>query len=136
MKAELKSLRFKVDLLEARNIENVDILTAKITQQEEELGKLRVKIDSNLDTCCHAPFNDREIHRNNKDNKMSSAINKGESLSGYSSTRASPSSCRELSLAGHYLNGLYLVKNQDAKKIETVLCTFGTVGKLKSYYLP
>jgi len=127
----------KVDLLEARNIENVDILAAKITQQEEEIGKLRVKIDSKQDTCCHAPFiNDREIHRNNKDNKMSSAINKRESLSGYSSTRASPSSCRELSFAGHSLDGLYLVKNQETKKIETVLCTFGTVGKLKNYYLP
>ena len=69
----------------------------------------------------------------NYDNKISSEMNKKENLSGHSSTRAvAPSSCRELSANGHSSDGLYLVKNQNTKKIETVLCTFGTEGKLET----
>jgi len=49
---------------------------------------------------------------------------------GDSSTRAiAPSSCRELSLIGHSLDGLYLVQNVDTRKIETVLCNFGPSRK-------
>ncbi|MFO0089475.1 MAG: hypothetical protein ACK518_01450 [bacterium] len=137
----MKGLRVKVDLLEARNIENVELLTAKISNhetkisnQEEEIIQLKAKIDANLGAGQHpsGSFDDeRDLHPNN-DNKMSSIINKKENLSGDSSTRAlAPSSCRELSIAGHILDGLYLIQNQDTKKIETVLCNFGTSSKME-----
>ena len=139
---ELKSLRIKVDLLEARNIENVDLLTTKIlkhetkiSKQEEEIAYLKAKIDANPRAGHpYGHFDDEgDLHSNDDDN-MSSIIKKKETLSGYFSTRAlALSSCRELSFAGHSLNGLYLVQNQDTRKIETVLCTFGTSGKLKNY---
>jgi len=35
-----------------------------------------------------------------------------------------PSSCRQLSTIGHYLDGIYLVANPDTNKIETVYCVF------------
>ena len=42
------------------------------------------------------------------------------------SPRAPPSSCRQLSTIGHYLDGIYLVANPDSNKIETVYCEFGS----------
>ena len=41
-----------------------------------------------------------------------------------SSPRLPPSSCRQLSTIGHYLDGIYLVANPDTNKIETVYCDF------------
>jgi len=35
-----------------------------------------------------------------------------------------PSSCEELAMLDHHLNGLYLVKNKQTKKIQTVFCKF------------
>lgn len=35
-----------------------------------------------------------------------------------------PSSCQELSMLDYYLDGLYLVKNKQTKKIESVFCQF------------
>ena len=43
-----------------------------------------------------------------------------------SSPRLPPSSCRQLSTIGHYLDGIYLVANADSNKIETVYCDFGS----------
>jgi len=43
-----------------------------------------------------------------------------------SSTRQPPSSCRQLSTIGHYLDGIYLVANPDTNKIETVYCDFAS----------
>lgn len=63
-------------------------------------------------------------------NKISSNYRKDSSIADGLLNRASagPSSCRELSLIGHYLDGLYLVWNQATRKIETVYCGFGTSG--------
>jgi len=35
-----------------------------------------------------------------------------------------PSSCQELSMLDYYLDGLYLVKNEETKKIDSVFCQF------------
>jgi len=61
--------------------------------------------------------------------KQSSLYHKDRPASDDSSTRAGPSSSRDLSLIGHVLDGLYLVQIPDTKKIKTVLCTFGTSSK-------
>ena len=101
-------MRVKVDLLEARNIENVDHLTMEIV-------KLKARIDVKPETA-------QPLGSFDNDSKISSEMNKKEKLSGHSSIRAvAPSSCRELSANGHSSDGLYLVKNQNTKKIETVL---------------
>ncbi len=116
----------KVDLLEAKNFVN----EAKIKEQEEEILKLKTKIESD-----HFPtsFNDeRVLHStDNKTNRM----NKNLVASDDSSARAYiPSSCRELGIAGHSLDGLYLVQNVDNNQIQTVFCEFGTSGiKLECY---
>jgi len=64
------------------------------------------------------------------------SIYREENSIGQSSTRAiAPASCGELSLIGHSLDGLYLVRNPDTNKIETVLCDFGTTSKFDLFYL-
>jgi len=69
--------------------------------------------------------------RSSKDNTMGSPYRQ-EDPSNDSSTRAVvPSSCRDLALIGHNLDGLYLVQNVDTKRVETVYCDFGTTSKLQ-----
>ena len=167
---ELKSLRAKVDLLEAKDL-----------KQEEKIIKLEEKIDAKLLSDRLAPVSfsgERAIHPadnemnqvdgkqnlriDGKENKIINSVKLDDSdnslgalnelndsaenksrmnlifeqkmsnrrLSDDSSPRAiAPSSCRELSLLGHSLDGLYLVQNVDTNKIETVLCDFGTSRK-------
>jgi len=162
---ELKSLRVKVDLLEAKNVEN----EANDLKQEEKIIKLEEKLNEKLlsDRLAPASFSDeRVIHStdyeiNQVNGKQSNRIDRkaatnevDDSTDNHSrinlifepkisikrptddssSIRAiAPSSCRELSLLGHSLDGLYLVQNVDTNKIETVLCNFGTSRKHYSY---
>ena len=156
MKLELKSLRVKVDLLEAKNVEN----EANDLKQEEKIIKLEEKMLS--DRLAPASFSDERVihstdyeisqvngkqsHRidrkaatnelddstdnNSRMNFISEQEISNKRPTDDSSSRAiAPSSCRELSLLGHSLGGLYLVKNVDTNKIETVLCNFGTSRK-------
>jgi len=44
MKLELSSLRIKVDLLEAKSIENVDLLTTRILKQEEDQPARTIRV--------------------------------------------------------------------------------------------
>jgi len=49
-----------------------------------------------------------------------------------------PSSCQELSMLDYYLDGLYLVKNKQTKKIQTVFCKFSAdnQGRENSFMSP
>lgn len=160
LKAELKSLRVKVDLLEVKNTENVariDLQGTKIVEQENEIIKLNTKMDAKLES--EHSYSGLSIDQNNvhysheldsinsigaliderpehtiENNNIGLNNGKGGSSSGHSSNKVIvPSSCRELSIAGHSFDGLYLVQNPDSRKIETVFCDFGTSGKLIKY---
>ena len=114
----------KIGLLESKNAEN----EAKIRGQAEEINQLKAKIDAKFDS-------DQRLPSADHNNKMKSIYREENSI-GQSSTRAiAPASCRELSLIGHSLDGLYLVRNPDTNKIETVLCDFGTTSKFDFFYL-
>jgi len=110
-------LQIKVDHLEGKGPES----EAKIRNQDGEMTQLKETIVAKHDKLVtdFLPSNDKKM----------SSIYRREISSGDSSTRAVvPSSCRELSLIGHSLDGLYLVQNQDTNKIETVYCDFGTLS--------
>lgn len=118
----------KVDLLKAKNCVN----EAKIKEQEEEIIKLKTKLDSKFesDHFLTSLVNDERVLRHSTDNKIN-RIHENRIASDHSSPRAYiPSSCRELGIAGHSLNGLYLIQNVDTNQIQTVFCDFGTSGKL------
>lgn len=123
----LDGLQIKVDLLEAKNAEN----EAKILQQGEEIIKLKAKTNGKQESQHRPPIplKDERVPRSIIYNKMCSTYSKDENTLDDSLARsATPSSCRDLSLMGHILSGLYLVQNPDTYKIETVFCSFGTSG--------
>ncbi len=62
---------------------------------------------------------------------LTMANNKGKMRTGASNNNGQvskaltpPSSCQELAMLDYYLDGLYLVKNKQTKKIQTVFCKF------------
>ncbi len=116
-----------MDLLEAKNAEN----EAKIREQDKEIDELKTKIDTIQLEPHHIskPLANGEIFPAQPapiENKMTVQINSSPISFDDSSTKAiAPTSCRELSLIGHSLDGLYLLKNPNTKKIETVFCDFG-----------
>ncbi len=146
---ELRSLRVKVDILEARNVENEAI----ILKQERKITELEEKMEAKLRSDHLAPafFSDKRVlhsPENDKSGKENEIINSikfdsdnslgalndnsrknSRPIDGFSTRAVAPSSCRELSLIGHSLDGLYLVKNPATNKIETLLCNFGTSSK-------
>jgi len=143
--------------LEARNVENeVNDLKQeeKIAKLEAKLQSYRLApVSSASDESVLYPTDNNEmtpmdgrgssLDENSEDNnsvklddsidnntKMNLINEQRSSNSDGSSTRAiTPSSCRDLSLLGHSLDGLYLVQNVDTNKVETVLCNFGTSRK-------
>lgn len=117
-------MQLKVDHLEEKGTEN----KAKMLEQEGQISHLKTMIES---IQLSGPSHDELLTdlRSSNDNKASS-IRRKESSSGDSSSKAVvPSSCRELALIVHELDGLYLVQHQDTNKIETVYCDFGTSSK-------
>jgi len=65
---------------------------------------------------------------NNKDKMKNGASNNNGQVSKPS---IPPSSCEELAMLDYYLDGLYLVKNKQTKKIQTVFCKFSDYNKGK-----
>ena len=45
-----------------------------------------------------------------------------------SSSKFPPSSCEELSRLGHYLNGIYAIKDRATKQVQAVYCKFEYSG--------
>ena len=93
-------------------------LETRIDQQEEEIRLLKTRIN-NDDHPINKPKsfeNDAVSHDDLRNAGVKSDI----------SPRLPPSSCRQLSTIGHYLDGIYLVANPDTNKIEAVYCDFGS----------
>lgn len=124
-------MQIKVDHLEGKDIEKESI----IREQQEEIVKLRAKMDANLKSFQSTGSRDELVTKlsSSKSNTMGSIHRKDDTSNDSSTRAAAPSSCRELSLIGHILDGLYLVQDPITKKVETVLCTFGTSGKTILY---
>jgi len=86
----------------------IDMLMAKSAKQEEEISHLK------------------KLNYNSIKSSQAKNTNVADSSKAHPSPRLPPSSCRQLSTIGHYLDGLYLVANPDTSKIETVYCEFGS----------
>ncbi len=68
----------------------------------------------------------------NSNDKINKGAAKSKDSPTFTKALSSPSSCQDLLKLGYHLDGLYLVKNERTKKIQTVLCQFiqGGHGKL------
>ncbi len=119
-----------MDYLERKDAEN----EAKLREQGEVIIQLKAKMDAKLESIHSSsrPSRDKLVTdlRSSINSINNMYLYRGVAPSDDSPTRAvAPSSCRELSMIGHILDGLYLVQNPDTKKVETVFCTFGTSSK-------
>jgi len=92
-------------------------LETRIDQQDEEIRFLKNNIMNNDDQ-----LNEPKSLKND----ASSDDLRNAGVKSDISPRLPPSSCRQLSTIGHYLDGIYLVANPDTNKMETVYCEFGS----------
>lgn len=121
---EKKILRLSADNARQTKIfeTKIDLLMAQNAQQDKEIHQLKSKISKDTG---HILKSNSPLNENTGDDVISNE----------SSLRLPPSSCRQLSTIGHYLDGIYLVANPETNKIETVYCEFGTSTRMKSSLL-
>lgn len=114
-----EGLQTRVNELVAENQkqeEKINILMASSTRQEQEIHLLKNK--------SYADDLIKTKARGNTETKID-LVDINDSLT----PRLPPSSCRQLSNIGHYLDGIYLVANPDTNRIETVFCEFGSSSR-------
>ena len=99
----------------------IDLLMAQNAQQEKDILQLKKRLEENTNSI-------PKSHAKNED-IVNYVVGSDES-----SPRSPPSSCRQLSTIGHYLDGIYLVANPDTNKIETVYCDFGSSTRMRYCY--
>lgn len=125
LQAVNSELEVKINKLVAENQkqeEKINFLVTRSTLQEEEIRILknintnRAIIFNHQKTAQHETSNTHQLKKD-ADPRMPDPL---------SSPRLPPSSCRQLSTIGHYLDGIYLITNPDTNKIETVFCDFGS----------
>ncbi len=88
--------------------------------QSKRIGQLEKKLAMLQNT----PPTTSALTRGNNKEKLKNGFSYNNNESHISKTCTPPSSCQELAMLDYYLNGLYLVKNKQTKKIQTVFCTF------------
>jgi len=105
----------RFDLLQTEFLDQIHQLKTQSAKQEEEIRLLNLKI---------AAFETSE-------NKNANFVPNENGIKSDSLPRLPPSSCRQLSTIGHYLDGIYMVANPDTNKIEAVYCEFGSSTRTK-----
>ena len=98
--------------------DEMEELKTKHIDQSKRIDQLEQKL-SMLQKTSSSP---QLIRANTKYNKTNGISNNMDGLLSTSSTP--PSSCNELSMLGYIMDGLFLVKNKETKKIQTVFCQF------------
>jgi len=94
--------------------------------QSKRIDQLEQKLAMLQNTPSTSPGLTRGIENDKLKNMASSNNNQ------VSKSSTPPSSCQELAMLDYYLDGLYLVKNKQTKKIQTVFCKFsaGNEGRM------
>jgi len=131
--AEEKTLRQHYQTKNSEFETEINRLVAENVQQNERHDRMQTQIQQLIDQSTKQEEEIRFLKKRNVDNieiesnklKNSKSSNKNDAKS-ESSPRLPPSSCRQLSTIGHYLDGIYLVANPETNKIETVYCEFGS----------
>jgi len=103
------------------------------TQNKEQSRRID-QLEQKLATLENTPPASSALTRGNNKGKMKSGVsnnNDGQVSKG----STPPSSCQELAVLNHYLDGLYLVKNKQTKKIQTDFCKFsaGNQGRMNEF---
>ena len=115
LRSNLQALNEDLSIESQNQRSKIEFLMSENIKQDEEILLLKNKM-----------IND---YSNNNFKKQK--FQPTEKMNDDSSSRLPPSSCRQLSTIGHYLDGIYLVANPDTNKIETVYCEFEATAHKK-----
>jgi len=119
-----KNLRNNLQVLNEELSFKINQLAMENQKQEEKIKSLMIQSESQEKEIRLLKSTEPKSQIKNVVENENKLINSDSTL-----PRVPPSSCRQLSTIGHYLDGIYLVANPDTKKIETVYCDFGGTRK-------
>ena len=127
---QINDLKGKVAIPEVSKTANVGLFEHhhEINKRQTNIVKPNRPYCENSSSLCTFFYPDHPDAGRKKGNYSSTITN--EMLQDPNKVKGLPSSCKDLQLLGHKLNGLYLVKTSQpdqATKIETVFCNFTTV---------
>jgi len=112
--AKVMGWEHKLAQLLNQSMEMVKELKTQNRDQSKRIDQLEKKVATLLQ---NTPPASSALIRGNNNEKM-----KNRALT-------PPSSCQDLAMLDYYLDGLYLVKNKQTKKIQTVFCKFSDDNK-------
>jgi len=133
-------LSARVNQLEAEFREKIEEINTKTSRsskdQDEKIAILMVR-EQNLAQLLNTTIEEMEVLKTtNRDQskridqlEQKLAMLQNTPSTGATKVSTPPSSCQELSMLDYYLDGLYLVKNKQTKKIESVFCQFSAENK-------
>jgi len=116
---QTKSSEFEtqIRLLIAENVKQNERFDLLQTEFLDQINQLKTQSLRNYDNiAAFESFENKNVNFASDENGI-----KSNSL-----PRLPPSSCRQLSTIGHYLDGIYMVANPDTNKIEALYCEFGS----------
>jgi len=138
----VNSLEFKLDKLNNRLEEEIEmrknlqalnsILVIENMEHKQRLERLESEFKAKIDSLTARRTQQEDDIRLLK-NKPSSIEKNSMPIGSDTSPRLPPSSCRQLSTIGHYLDGIYLVANADTKKIEAIYCEFESSTRMTTF---
>jgi len=121
--------------LQARNFEletKIDKLASENLKQNGRFDSLRAEFEAKIDQLITQSSQQKERTNFNHENSNPDDTGLDESEPN-SLPKLPPSTCRQLSTIGHYLDGIYLVANADSNKIEAVYCDFESSTRTKYF---
>ncbi len=120
----------KIDALKTQNEERFDVLEGKNKEFDSKIKLMESKNnqqDKDIKYLNTTMISSQELVQSTGRSYCERHFTKEECESRTKTTV--PSSCRDLAIRGHSLNGIYLLNNPETNKTQTALCLFGTSGK-------
>jgi len=113
--AKVMGWEHKLAQLLNQSMEVVKELKTQNRDQSKRIDQLEQKVATLLQNT--PPASSAALIRGSNNEKMKNRAS------------TTPSSCQDLAMLDYYLDGLYLVKNKQTKKIQTVFCKFSDDNK-------
>jgi len=123
-------LRKNLQALNSELVMQIDQLVTENIKQNHRFERLESEFGAKIDLLRVEQDEEIRLLKNKPSVKKNSMPIESDS-----SPRLPPSSCRQLSTIGHFLDGIYLVANPETKKIEAIYCEFGSSTSMATLFL-
>ena len=123
-------LRKNLQAVNSELVMQIDQLVTENMEQNQRFERLESEFQAKIDLLRAEQDEEIRLLKNKPFIKKNSMPIESDS-----SPRLPPSSCRQLSTIGHFLDGIYLVANPDTKKIEAIYCEFGSSTRINKSHL-